>query len=177
MSDSENRNATLVDALDVIIDKGAVVHGDLVVRVADLDMLAISLRVIIVSLSKLSSTKGERADKEHKNELGDEVFMQKLEKQIGDAQTHINEMINADTPDQVEGGLAQLVLTLIKLIVDLVEREAMRRVEREELTQMETQKLGLNLEAIETKIEELRLVFGLKEDDLNIDLGSLGKLR
>ena len=177
MTDSENKNATLVDALDVVIDKGAVVHGDLVVRVADLDMLAISLRVIIVSLSKLSSTKGERADKEHKNELGDEVFMQKLEKQIGDAQTHINEMINADTPDQVEGGLAQLVLTLIKLIVDLVEREAMRRVEREELTQMETQKLGLNLEAIETKIEELRLVFGLKEDDLNIDLGSLGKLR
>jgi hypothetical protein len=177
MSDSENKNATLVDALDVVIDKGAVVHGDLVVRVADLDMLAISLRVIIVSLSKLSSNKGERADEVHKNELGDEIFMQKLEKQIGDAQTHINEMINADTPDQVEGGLAQLVLTLIKLIVDLVEREAMRRVEREELTQMETQKLGLNLEAIETKIEELRLVFGLKEDDLNIDLGSLGKLR
>jgi len=177
MTDSENKNATLVDALDVVIDKGAVVHGDLVVRVADLDMLAISLRVIIVSLSKLSSNKGERADEVHKNELGDEVFMQKLEKQIGDAQTHINEMINADTPDQVEGGLAQLVLTLIKLIVDLVEREAMRRVERDELTQMETQKLGLNLEAIETKIEELRLVFGLKEDDLNIDLGSLGKLR
>jgi hypothetical protein len=177
MSDSENKNATLVDALDVVIDKGAVVHGDLVVRVADLDMLAISLRVIIVSLSKLSSNKGERADEVHKNELGDEIFMQKLEKQIGDAQTHINEMINADTPDQVEGGLAQLVLTLIKLIVDLVEREAIRRVERDELTQMETQKLGLNLEAIETKIEELRLVFGLKEDDLNIDLGSLGKLR
>ena len=177
MSDSENRNATLVDALDVIIDKGAVVHGDLVVRVADLDMLAISLRVIIVSLSKLSSQKGKRADEEHVNELGDEIFMQKLEKQIKDAQTHINQMINADTPEQIEGGLAQLVLTLIKLIVDLVEREAMRRVEREELTQMETQKLGLNLEAIETKIEELRLVFGLDEDDLNIDLGSLGKLR
>jgi len=103
--------------------------------------------------------------------------MQKLEKQIEDAQTHINEMINADTPEQIEGGLAQLVLTLIKLIVDLVEKEAMRRVEREELTQMETQKLGLNLEAIEVKIEELRLVFGLEEDDLNIDLGSLGTLR
>jgi len=177
MTDSENKNATLVDALDTVIDKGAVVHGDLVVRVADLDMLAISLRVIIVSLSKLSSTKGERADEVHKNELGDEIFMQKLEKQIESAQTHINEMINADTPEQIEGGLAQLVLTLIKLIVDLVEREAMRRVERDELTQMETQKLGLNLEAIETKIEELRLVFGLKEDDLNIDLGSLGTLR
>jgi hypothetical protein len=42
---------------------------------------------------------------------------------------------------------------------------------------MEVQKLGLNLEAIETKLEELRLVFGLEEDDLNIDLGSLGTLR
>jgi hypothetical protein len=49
MTDSENKNASLVDALDVVIDKGAVVHGDLVVRVADLDMLAISLKVIIVS--------------------------------------------------------------------------------------------------------------------------------
>jgi len=177
MTDSENKNATLVDALDVVIDKGAVVHGDIVIRIADLDMLAISLRVIIVSMSKLSSQQGKRADDVHINELGDEIYMQKLEKQIISAQTHINQMINADTPEQIEGGLAQLILTLIKLIVDLVEREAIRRVERDELTQVETQKLGLNLEAIETKIEELRLVFGLKEDDLNIDLGSLGKLR
>lgn len=177
MTDSNNKNAPLVDALDVVIDKGAVVHGDVVIRVADLDMLAISLKVIIVSLSKLSTQKGKRADEVHVNELGDEIYMQKLEKQIEAAQTHINQMINADTPEQIEGGLAQLVLTLIKLIVDLVEREAMRRVEREELTQMETQKLGLNLEAIEIKIEELRLVFGLEEDDLNIDLGSLGTLR
>nr|WP_319573636.1 gas vesicle protein GvpJ [uncultured Draconibacterium sp.] len=177
MADSEDKSATLVDALDVVVDKGAVLHGDVVIRIADLDMLAISLRVIIVSLSKLSSQQGERVDDVHVNELGDEVFLQKLERQIEEAQKHINQMINADVPEQVEGGLAQLVLTLIKLIVDLVEREAMRRVERDELTDMEVQKLGLNLEAIETKIEELRLVFGLEEDDLNIDLGSLGKLR
>jgi len=177
MTDSDTKNATLVDALDVVIDKGAVLHGDIVIRIADLDMLAISLRLIIVTLSKLSTQQGNRKDDVHVNELGDEIYMQKLEDQIEKAQKHINQMINADTPEQIEGGLAQLVLTLIKLIVDLVEREAMRRVEREELTLMETQKLGMNLEAIETKIEELRLVFGLKEDDLNIDLGSFGKLR
>ncbi|MEI7524200.1 MAG: gas vesicle protein GvpJ [Mariniphaga sp.] len=177
MTDSENKNATLVDALDVVIDKGAVVHGDIIIRIADLDMLAISLRVIIVSLSRLSTQQGKRVDEPHVNELGDEIYMQKLEYQIEKAQKHINQMINADTPEQIEGGLAQLVLTLIKLIVDLVEREAIRRVDRDELTQMETQKLGLNLEAIETKIEELRLVFGLKEDDLNLNLGSLGSLR
>ena len=177
MTDSENKNTTLCDALDAVIDKGAVVHGDIIIRIADLDMLAISLRVIVVSLSRLSIQQGKRVDSVNVNELGDEVYMQKLEYQIEQAQKHINQMINADTPEQIEGGLAQLVLTLIKLIVDLVEREAMRRVERDELTQMETQKLGLNLEAIETKIEELRLVFGLKEDDLNINLGSLGTLR
>lgn len=177
MTDSENKNATLVDALDVVVDKGAVLHGDIVIRIADLDMLAISLKLIIVSMSRLQTQQGERVDEVHVNEVGDEVYLQKLEQQIENAQKHINEMLNADVPEEVEGGLAQLVLTLIKLIVDLVEREAMRRVEREQLTPMEVQKLGLNLEAIETKIEELRLVFGLEEDDLNIDLGSLGKLR
>ena len=53
----------------------------------------------------------------------------------------------------------------------------MRRVEGGQLTQTEMQKLGLNLQAIETKIEELRLIFGLKKEDLNLDLGPLGKLR
>ena len=70
-----------------------------------------------------------------------------------------------------------LVLTLIKLITDLVEKEAIRRVEGGQLTEIEMQKLGLNLQAIETKIEELRLIFGLKKEDLNLDLGPLGKLR
>ena len=100
-----------------------------------------------------------------------------MEDQIEKAQAHINQMINADNPQEAESGLSQLVLTLIKLIVDLVEKEAMRRVEGGQLTQMEIQKLGLNLQAIETKIEELRLIFGLKEEDLNLDLGPLGKLR
>ncbi|PIQ92745.1 MAG: gas vesicle protein K, partial [Parcubacteria group bacterium CG11_big_fil_rev_8_21_14_0_20_39_14] len=100
--------------------------------------------------------------------MGDEVYLKKMEGQIEKAQAHINQMINADNPQEAEGGLAQLVLTLIKLITDLVEREAVRRVEGGSLTQIEMQKLGLNLQAIETKIEELRLVFGLKEDDLNL---------
>ncbi|MEI6062476.1 MAG: gas vesicle protein GvpJ [Bacteroidota bacterium] len=177
MTDPENKNATLVDALDVVIEKGAVVHGDVIIKIADMDMLAISLRVVIISLSKLNTQQGKRVDRVNTNEIGDEEYLMKLEKQIEKAQKHINQMINADMPAEAEGGLAQLVLTLIKLIVDLVEREAIRRVEREELTPMEVQKLGLNLEAIETKIEELRLVFGLDEDDLNIDLGSLGTLR
>ena len=177
MNNLYDNNTSLVDALDVVIDKGAVVHGELVIRLADLDLLAISLKVIIIAMSRLQTQQGKRADLVHVNELGDDVYMKKLEEQLERSQSHINQMINAGSQAEAEGGLAQLVLTLIKLIVDLVEREAMRRVERKELTQTEIQKLGLNLQTIETKLEELRLIFGLKEEDLNLDLGPLGKLR
>jgi hypothetical protein len=177
MNNSHDKNTSLVDALDVVIDKGAVVHGELVIRIADLDLLAVSLRVIIVAMSRLQTQQGKRIDAVHVNELGDDVYMRKLEEQLERSQNHINQMINAGSKAEAEGGLAQLVLTLIKLIVDLVEREAIRRVERNELTQTEMQKLGLNLQTIETKLEELRLIFGLKEEDLNIDLGNLGTLR
>jgi len=173
----EDKNASLVDALDVVIDKGAVVQGDIVVRIADLDLLAISLKIILVSMSRLQTQQGKRTDKVNINEMGDEVYLKKMESQIEKAQVHINQMINAENSQEAESGLAQLVLTLIKLITDLVEKEAIRRVEGGQLTEIEMQKLGLNLQAIETKIEELRLVFGLKEEDLNLDLGPLGKLR
>jgi len=169
--------ATLVDVLDTLIDKGAVVHGDLVVRLADLDLLFIGLRVMLTSISRQEKIQGARVDGINQAEIGDEAFIVKLENQIKKAQVHINQMINADKPQEAESGLAKLVLTLIKLIVDLVEREARRRVEGGYLTQMEIQKLGMNLQALETKIEELRLVFGLKKEDLNLDLGPLGKLR
>jgi len=169
--------ATLVDVLDTLIDKGAVVHGDLVVRLADLDLLFIGLRVMLTSISRQEKIQEARVGGINRAEIGDEVFIVKLENQIKKAQVHINQMINADKPQEAESGLAKLVLTLIKLIVDLVEREARRRVEGGYLTQMEIQKLGMNLQALETKIEELRLVFGLKKEDLNLDLGPLGKLR
>jgi len=178
MAYSDDKNASLVDALDTVIDKGAVVQGDIVVRIADLDLIAISLKLILVSMSRSQKTQqGKRTDKVNINEMGDEVYLKKMEDQIEKAQVHINQMINAGSEKEAESGLAQLVLTLIKLITDLVEREAMRRVGGGQLTQTEMQKLGLNLQAIETKIEELRLVFGLKEDDLNLNLGPLGKLR
>lgn len=169
--------AALVDVLDTLIDKGAVVHGDLVVRLADLDLLFVGLRIMLTSISRQEKIQGTKVGEVNKAEIGDEALIAKFENQINKAQTHINQMINADKPQEAESGLAQLVLTVIKLIVDLVEREARRRVEGGHLTQMETQKLGMNLAALETKIEELRLVFGLKKEDLNLDLGPLGKLR
>lgn len=172
-----NRNAGLADVLDCLIDKGAVVNGDLVVRMADLDLLYISLKILITSISRQEKIQGGRVGDINRNELGDEVFIEKLQGEIKKTENHINRMINADKPEVAEAGLSQLVLTLIKLIIDLVEREVMRRMELGHLNSKEIEKIGVNLEAIEKKIEELRLMFGIKEEDLNLDLGPLGNLR
>lgn len=79
-------------------------------------------------------------------------------------------------PENAEQGLAQLVLTLVELIRQLVERHAMRRVEGGALTDEEIEKLGTALMNLEMKMEELREIFDLDEEDLNINLGPLGNL-
>lgn len=83
--------------------------------------------------------------------------------------------INLD-PDKAEEGLAQLVMTIIELVRQLVERQAIKRVESGNLTDEEIEKLGEALMNLEEKMTELKDVFGLTDDDLNIDLGPLGNL-
>ncbi|MEH6996019.1 gas vesicle protein K [Neobacillus drentensis] len=78
--------------------------------------------------------------------------------------------------NQVEHGLAKLVLTVIELLRQLMERQAMRRVESDSLTDEQIEELGLTLMRLEEKMEELKMVFGLENEDLNIELGPLGKL-
>ncbi|PGY08392.1 gas vesicle protein K [Bacillus sp. AFS031507] len=77
---------------------------------------------------------------------------------------------------KVEQGLAKLVLTIIELLRQLMERQAMRRVESDSLTDEQLEKLGLTLMRLEEKMEELKIIFGLEAEDLNIELGPLGKL-
>ncbi|WP_081410946.1 gas vesicle protein K [Desulfotruncus alcoholivorax] len=79
-------------------------------------------------------------------------------------------------PDNVEQGLAKLVLTIVELIRQLMEKQALRRVERGTLTDEEIEKVGLTLMKLEEKLEELKIAFGLEGEELNIDLGPLGNL-
>ena len=78
--------------------------------------------------------------------------------------------------NNVEQGLAKLVLTIIELLRKLMERQAMRRVENDSLTDEQLEELGLTLMKLEEKMEELKIIFGLENEDLNIDLGPLGRL-
>src|SRR4051812_28775986 len=76
----------------------------------------------------------------------------------------------------VEQGLAKLVLTLIELIRRLLEKQAVRRMEGGDLSPEQIEELGLALMKLEEKMGELKGQFGLQDEELNIDLGPIGKL-
>jgi hypothetical protein len=80
------------------------------------------------------------------------------------------------TPDNVEQGLAKLVLSLIELLHQLLERQAIRRMEGGSLTDQQVEEMGEALMKLEAKIHELAGNFGLTPADLNLDLGPLGHL-
>ncbi|MBT2392564.1 gas vesicle protein K [Streptomyces sp. ISL-1] len=79
-------------------------------------------------------------------------------------------------PESVERGLVGLVLTVVELLRQLMERQALRRVDAGGLSDEQVEQLGLTLMALEERMAELREHFGLSQEDLNIDLGPLGPL-
>jgi hypothetical protein len=87
----------------------------------------------------------------------------------------LDRRIDAD-PESVERGLAQLVLTIVELLRQLMERQALRRIDGGSLSEEQVERLGRTFMELDRRMEELREQFGLTEEDLNLDLGPLGRL-
>ncbi|MDD5599440.1 MAG: gas vesicle protein K [Victivallaceae bacterium] len=100
-----------------------------------------------------------------------EDFMAEIEK----VQDSLPEKINANAKN-VEKGLAKLVLTLLELIRQLLEKQGMRRMDSGSLSDEEIERLGETFMKLEEKMEELKEVFGLEGQELNLNLGPLGNL-
>ncbi len=83
--------------------------------------------------------------------------------------------IHAD-PENVERGLAQLVLTIVELLRQLMERQAIRRMDAGSLSDDQVERMGDTFMKLEQRMAELREHFGLSPEDLNLDLGPLGRL-
>jgi hypothetical protein len=79
-------------------------------------------------------------------------------------------------PDDVQRSVAQLVLTIVEFLRELMERQAIRRMEQKTLTPKEVEAVGTALMQLEETIREIGARFGLEPEDLNLDLGPLGKL-
>lgn len=172
----KRKAVTLVDVLDRVLDKGVVVDGELVIRIADIDLIFIGLRLLVTSISRVEKLRGGNGiDNKSKPTKEDLQYLQELEEEIIKAERNIPKIIDAGSPKKAERGIAKLVLTLVEFIRKILEKEAMRRIEIGNLSDTEIQKLGLTLKALEKKIEEIKAIFGIKER-LNLELGPLGNL-
>ncbi len=89
--------------------------------------------------------------------------------------TSLDRRVNA-TPESLEKGLLQIVLTIDDLLRQVMERQALRRIEGGTLSDDEVERLGVTFMRLSERMEELKHVFGLTEEDLNLDLGPFGDL-
>ena len=94
------------------------------------------------------------------------------ERRLGES---LSRRVNAD-PESVERGHAQLVLTIVELLRQLMERQALRRIDGGGLSDEQVERLGTTFMELDRRMGELREQFGLTEEDLNLDLGPLGRL-
>jgi hypothetical protein len=79
-------------------------------------------------------------------------------------------------PEDVQRSVAQLVLTIVEFLRKLMERQAIRRMEQKTLTRKEVDDIGRALMQLEETVRDIGARFGLTPQDLNLDLGPLGKL-
>jgi len=79
-------------------------------------------------------------------------------------------------PDAVENGLAKLVLTLVEFLRQLLERQAVRRMEGGTLSDEEVERMGVALMRLEEKVHEMARTFGIDPTELNLEVGPLGRL-
>jgi len=199
-----NQHFTILELLDRLLDKGVVVKGEVLLSVADIDLVYLNLGLLLSSVKTVekaarkgdngetqliswqTSTQGAFSEeppptpKTLENSQGKSVNGETIARTLPSVIDHGIEQVfepkaNID-PKNVEKGLAKLVLTLVDLIRKLMEKQAVRRMEGGFLTAGEIERMGNAFFLLDEKIEQLKKTFALKDEDLNLDLGPLGEL-
>ncbi|MCL4464474.1 MAG: gas vesicle protein K [Chloroflexi bacterium] len=106
---------------------------------------------------------------------GDLAALGDFAAELARVESALPQRINADE-SKVEHGLAKLVLTLIELVRRLLEKQAIRRIDAGSLTDDQIERMGETFYKLEAKMAELKLVFNLADEELNLNLGPLGDL-
>lgn len=101
--------------------------------------------------------------------------LERLTAELRDLAPALPQRLDA-SPEDIEAGLARLVLTLVEFLRQVLEHQAVRRMEGGGLSDEEIEKIGLALMRLEERLGDIKAAFGLEGEDLNIDLGPLGRL-
>jgi hypothetical protein len=186
-----DRNITLLDLLDRTLTTGVMAHGDLTLSVAGVDLVYLGLRALLTSADRAEQLRllPPRAPGDApppppaelppippaRSRGAPAADLADLASDLADHAALLPRRLDAD-PENVERGLAKLVLTLIELLRQLMERQALRRAEAGTLSDAEVERLGLTFMRLQGRMEELKAAFGLEGEELNLNLGPLGDL-
>ena len=178
---------SLVEAVDHLLNRGVVLVGSTTLSLAGVDLVYVGLNLLVSSvesLRQMGEGVGASDPALHPSTPGLYPASQTRSADLPppDTTPAVYPLtgppapVAGDSDERPERGLARLVLTLIELLRQILERQALRRTEGEGLTEAEVERMGVALMELETKMAELRAAFGLSEEDLNLDLGPLGRL-
>ena len=184
----------LADLLSHVLDKGVVLKGEVMLAVADIDLVRLDLGLLLTAVESAVRRGGgprpglfaplpdaripSRADQRP----GDQV-VEALAPPPGASSAPLAAVADAlparldADPEKMENGLAKLVLTLIEVLRKVLEHQAVRRMEGGNLTAEEVERLGVALLRLNDRMQDMKGIFGLTDEDLQIDLGPLGTLR
>ena len=191
----------LSDLLSHVLDKGVVLKGEVMLAVADIDLVRLDLGLLLTAVETTlsrGSGEGEKRGAARPALLGaprkrpmmapsgstmESQVVQTLDAPRDAAIMPLETVaeglparLNTD-PDKVENGVAKLVLTLIEVLRKVLEHQAVRRMEGGHLSDEEVERLGVALLRLNDRMQDMKGIFGLTDDDLQIDLGPLGRLR
>lgn len=188
---------SLCEALDRLLATGVVLVGEATISLAQIDLIYVGVQLVVSSIQTTRETpdepddgrdarNGSTAIGKNEYELPNRCVNRVPPNGSPHSFSNTNERWSPANGTQPRAhprvgsketqGLAKLVLTLMKLLHELLERQALRRVESGSLSLAETERLGMTLMRQAQEIERLRQEFGLQTGDLNLDLGPLGKL-
>ncbi len=183
----------LVDVVNRLLDRGVVVLGQSTISVAGVDLIHLRLHLLLSSVetlrqhlhapgpaqpigegSQLSASVIDSSARSGLSAMDRGVQRPPVQPVSSPVEPSLTiEGLDTTSASRPEQGLAQLVLTLVELLRQLLEHQAVRRMEGGSLAAEEIERMGLALLDLEAKMEELRQVFSLTKEDLNLNLGSI----
>jgi len=205
------QQVTLLELLDRLLDKGVVVKGEILLSVADIDLVYLNLGLLLSSVKTVekaargnseakliswqTSIQNEHLNADQPGEESRQIAPAPFAGERERSKSHTGELLASTlpaaidyeldqlfepkttiTPENVEKGLAKLVLTLVDLIRKLMEKQAVRRMDDGQLHASDIEKLGTTFFLLDEKMEQLKKTFGLEDEELNLNLGPLGDL-
>ena len=188
---SRPHSITLVDALDRLLEVGVVAAGDLTVSVAGVDLIYVNLRALLSSVEAIEPTRSPALSATEENSGRDSIVGGPPESSTdtptlasADADPPVDGPVDegsgdgglrvaVDDGEDLERGLAGLIVVVIDLLRQLLERQAIRRMEGGSLTDEQVERLGRAFLRLEQRVEELKRIFGLDRDREFPDVGSL----